>query len=179
MRDVAQNVDKQEERVVDDGSTGVEIEDISGGQNQETPFDPSKIRISARLLTVDLILSRIKNKELDLYPSFQRKSDIWSEAAQSRLIESLLIRIPIPALYMDATNEERWLVVDGLQRLTALRRFVLAQDLRLSGLEYLAHLHGKIFSDLDPRLQRRIKETQFTVYVIEEGTPPQCQVQYL
>ena len=59
------------------------------------------------------------------------------EAAESTLIESLLTRIPVPAFYMDATDDDRWLVVDGLQRLTVLRRFVVDQEFALSELEFL------------------------------------------
>ena len=56
-----------------------------------------------------------------------------------------MLRIPVPAFYFDATNDEKWLVVDGLQRLTAIRRFVIAQDLRLSELEYLREHEARPF----------------------------------
>ena len=82
-------------------------------------------------MTIDLLLARMREDELDLTPGFQRKGGIWKDEAQSRLIESILIRIPLPAFYMDATDENKWLVVDGLQRLTTLKRFVLDKKLRL------------------------------------------------
>jgi len=140
--DVAQNEIIDE----DDDSTGVEEEDVIG-ETITKPFDPTQIRVDTKIMTIDLLLNRIRAKSLDLNPDFQRKEGIWTDAAQSRLIESILIRIPIPAFYMDATDEENWLVVDCLQRLTALKRFVITKELKLFGLEFLTSLHDKKYDE--------------------------------
>jgi hypothetical protein len=139
------------------------------------PFDPTQIRVDTRQLTIDLVLNRIEHKELDLAPEFQRQADIWTKEAKSRLIESILIRIPLPAFYVDATNEEKWLVIDGLQRLSTLKQFVLDQKLQLTGLEFLSNLENHTYEQLPRNYQRRIKETQLTIYVIEQGTPPEVK----
>ncbi|TBR57997.1 hypothetical protein B4U84_18770 [Westiellopsis prolifica IICB1] len=112
------------------------------------PFDPNLIRVDTRPMTIDLVLKRIKFDEIDLAPEFQRHADIWTSTAKSRLIESILIRIPLPAFYMDATNEDKWLVIDGLQRLSALKKFAIDKELRLCNLEFLRHLEGKIYDEL-------------------------------
>jgi hypothetical protein len=138
-------------------------------------FDPTQIRVDTRQLTIDLVLNRIEHKELDLAPEFQRQADIWTKEAKSRLIESILIRIPLPAFYVDATNEEKWLVIDGLQRLSTLKQFVLDQKLQLTGLEFLSNLENHTYEQLPRNYQRRIKETQLTIYVIEQGTPPEVK----
>ena len=135
------------------------------------PFDPELIRVQTRPMNIDLLLQRIKYEELDLTPDFQRKDGIWNPRTKSRLIESILIRIPLPAFYMDATDDEKWVVIDGLQRLTTLKMFVNDQSLKLSNLEFLTHLEGKTFNNLPRNLQRRIMETQVTTYLIEKGTP--------
>jgi uncharacterized protein with ParB-like and HNH nuclease domain len=135
------------------------------------PFDPELIRVETRPMTIDLLLQRIKYEELNLTPDFQRKDGIWNPRTKSRLIESILIRIPLPAFYMDATDEDKWVVIDGLQRLTTLKMFVNDQSLKLSELEFLTQLENKTFDELPRNLQRRIIETQVTVYLIEKGTP--------
>jgi hypothetical protein len=157
----------------DDAPLGVEIEDDEEGgiETLTEPFDPTKIRIETRPMTVDLLIGRIKNEEVDLAPSFQRAAGLWKDGAQSRLIESLLIRIPIPAFYMDATNEDCWLVVDGLQRLTVLKRYIVNQEFGLTELEFLTNFKDKKFSELPRPMQRRILETQVVAYLIQPGTP--------
>jgi len=135
------------------------------------PFDPAKIRIETKVMTVDLLLKRLKEEEIDLMPDFQRQGGLWKDREQSRLIESLLVRIPIPAFYMDATNEDEWLVVDGLQRLTVFKRFMLDGELKLSQLEFLRQFDGMTFQQLPRPMQRRIEETQVTVFLIQPGTP--------
>jgi len=156
-------------------NTGVEREEVVGEDRRDSPFDPTMIRVETRPLTIDILISRMEENEINLAPDFQRKAGIWKDDTQSRLIESILIRIPLPAFYMDTTDEDNWVVVDGLQRLTTLRRFVISQELRLSGLEFLTQLNGKSFEELPRNFQRRIRETQVTAFLIARGTPDEVK----
>lgn len=157
--------------------TGLEFEEEdAAGIGIIKPFDPTKIRIVSRTLTIDLIMTRIQQEEIILDPDFQRTAGIWKETAQSRLIESILLRIPLPAFYMDASDDERWIVIDGLQRLSTLKRFLLDDELELDNLEFLSDYNNMKYSQLPRNLQRRIKETQLTLYLIERGTPPEAKL---
>ncbi|MCW6035529.1 DUF262 domain-containing protein [Spirulina subsalsa FACHB-351] len=161
-----------EEITPDTSDLDIEIEVNDEGLNEF--FDPTQIRIDTRKITIDLILQRIKHDELDLAPDFQRRPGIWTNEAKSRLIESILIRIPLPAFYIDATDDDRWVVIDGLQRLTALKQFLLDTEkpLRLTGLQYFKELEDTTYEQLHRKYQRRILETELILSTIEPGTPP-------
>jgi hypothetical protein len=157
-------------------STGVEAEGQAPEPLIHDPFDPAKIDVITRTMTVDLMLARIRRGVLDLAPDFQRFAGIWSDVAQSRLIESLLLRIPLPTLYAAESGEESWVVVDGIQRLTAIARFVDpaivgASPLRLHGMEYLRTYERNTYQQLPGALQTRIDETELIVHLIRAGTP--------
>ncbi|WP_067479658.1 DUF262 domain-containing protein [Actinomadura hibisca] len=155
-------------------STGVERDpDIE----IKEPFDPEHIDVVTRTPTVDLILSRIKNQMIDLAPDFQRAAGIWNQRNQSRLIESLLLRIPLPTFYAAEGDDGVWSIVDGIQRLTTIARFidpdaVGMERLLLTDLDWLDGLpDGASFEDLPPRLQLRLRETELVVHLIRQGTP--------
>ena len=136
------------------------------------PFDPEKIKVRTTPVLVDLLVSRIRHGEIDLAPDFQRLAGIWDNTRKSRLIESLLLRIPIPVFYVAADENEIWSVVDGVQRISTTYDYV-TDKFRLSHLEYLKKLEGALYTGLPRQMQRRINETQFVVNVIEPGTPPE------
>ncbi len=134
------------------------------------PFDPQSIKIRTLPILVQQLVSRIDHDEIKLDPDFQRLLGIWDNVRKSRLIESFLLRIPIPVFYVAADEEDTWAVVDGLQRMGTIHSYVKG-DFALTGLQYLIHLNGKKHDELPRSMQRRIGETQLFVNVIEPGTP--------
>jgi hypothetical protein len=89
---------------------------------------------------LELILRWLRNNEIDLLTDFQRNDDLWNETQQSRLIESILIRLPLPAFYFDGSDDNKWQVVDSLQRLSTFKKFIVdnqGKGFRLQNLEYL------------------------------------------
>lgn len=163
-----------EEEGIEANGQGVEVEDIEGDSTRiEDPFDPTSIKIDTKPQLVELVMRRIKQDEIDLNPDFQRNKGIWDRKRKSRLIESLLLRIPLPVFYMAADEDDNWQVVDGLQRLDALKDFVLDKSLRLSGLEYLRQFNNQNYDQLPRTMQRRIDETALSCNVIQAGTAPE------
>ncbi len=165
--------DREEGTTAGEGVEKEQLEDASDNVTIDEPFDPTEIRISTKQPTVHLVIERIRRDEVILQPDFQRSDNVWPKRTRSRLIESLLLRIPLPVFYMAADQDDTWKVVDGLQRLSALRDFVLKKTLRLNGLEYLSQFDSHTFDDLPRPMQRRITETELSCHVIEPGTPPE------
>lgn len=143
--------------------------------NISSPFNPSLIRVDQEQMPVYHALRLIQERRIILDSDFQRHF-IWDKTRQSRLIESMLLRIPLPAFYLNATPENTYLVVDGQQRLTTLHLFCNTRTLRLTGLEYLKDLEGKTFDELPLNLQTVLTErTKLTVYTILLETPDQVK----
>ena len=155
--------------VEEDPHSGLEVEQDDPQVTIEHPFDPEKIKVRTTPLLVESLVARIKHEEIDLAPDFQR-SLVWDEKRKCRLIESLLLRIPIPVFYVAADEKENWAVVDGIQRISTIYEY-LTDRFPLGQLEYLDQLDGQTYSTLPRPMQRRINETQFVVNVIEPGTP--------
>lgn len=140
-------------------------------------FDPAKINISVIQPTIYNLVQRMSSAppEIDLNTSFQRNGELWDKTRQSRLIESMLLRIPLPTFYFDGSDDECWLVVDGLQRLNAMKAFIIDQSLKLTNLEYFGEFTGLKFSELPRNMMRRLEETQIIANVIQPGTPDEVK----
>ncbi len=133
------------------------------------PFNPEDIKISGRRLLVEQLVRRLSESEVNLAPDFQRNL-IWKPTQKSRLIESLLLKIPLPVFYVASDPKDDWDVVDGIQRMSTIHDYVGGR-FALRDLEYLSSLDDLTFDALPRRLQRRILETELLVNVIEHGTP--------
>ncbi len=135
------------------------------------PIDELLIRNESQ--AIEQVLGRIDQGRYVMDPDFQRDF-IWDEAKQSKLIESVLMRIPLPVFYLAEDQQGRRVVVDGLQRLSTFQRFA-NNDLRLK-LSDRPDLNRKRFHDLDPKLQDRFGDCNLTLYVIDAKAPDQTRL---
>jgi len=156
---------------------GIEVtEEFEEGSSEPFPYDPEFIRVDTKPFNISLVYEMIKEGDINLSPDFQRKF-VWTDiGARSRLIESIMLRIPLPVFYLAQDHEGRLQVVDGLQRLTVIKQF-LDNELRLRDLEYLKAEEGKVFRHdnprrcIDQRFRKRIMQTQILMNIIDPQTP--------
>ena len=152
-------------------------EQIEGLDNYEDaslgdyPIDTLLIRNETR--TVFDVVRRIEKGGFIMDPDFQRDF-VWDEDKQSKLIESVLMRIPLPVFYLGEDDKGKMIVVDGLQRLTTFKRF-LTDDFRLK-LSHQTELDKKLFKELSPKLQNRIEDCNLILYVIDAKVPEQARL---
>jgi hypothetical protein len=154
---------------------GIDDSDDSSDEAVQ-PYDPKKISIRTVVWSLSHVVELIsKWKKIDLNPDFQREF-IWDYKRKSRLIESLMLNIPIPAFYLAETKSGISQVVDGLQRLTTITEF-LNNEFPLKYLEYLREQEGKYFetngnqAGIDGEFQMNILQTQFTMNIIDSRSP--------
>lgn len=159
-------------------------------ENQENdPFNPEDISIDTKTISMDTLLRRLEQQTIKLNPDFQR-NEVWSDERKSQLIESLILRIPIPMFYVSSDEKSKWTVVDGLQRISTIRDFVLGKKylsntidfekdkgngLKLRGLEFWKDLNNCSLNELPIHLKNRVLETEFTFTIINPGTPEEVK----
>jgi hypothetical protein len=127
-------------------------------------LDARKVRIDSKPMYADKLLAWIKDGTLVLQ-NIPASQD-WDLEFRSRLIESMLLRIPLSTFYLDEDRKGILRVVDGLERLFAIRDYV-DDEYSLVDLEYDIDALGKKFSELKLWQQRRIRETILDVQIFD------------
>jgi Protein of unknown function DUF262 len=149
---------------------------VLAGWGDEYPLDAVFVRTDQR--AVADVVRRIRDNRYDLNPEFQRDF-VWPVDKQSRLIESCLMRIPLPVMYVAEATDGRIIVVDGLQRLTTFHRY-LDGKFRLTfqtGEDGRKHpLEGKFFKDLELKMRERIEDTSLTLYILDSKAPERARL---
>ena len=157
---------------MDEQAQGFEAE--TKEENRPQPgYGPDDIFVENKPFSLKQINDLIDDEDIELSPDFQRNF-IWDETRQSRLIESIFLGLPLPSIYLSQYKDGRLTIVDGLQRIMTIRRF-LNNKLRLNNLEYLSDCNGKNYSQLkeyfSPLRMRRFGQTQIMCFVIDYRSP--------
>ena len=164
-----------------------DIEEEKGNENIkiENPFNPNDININIVTRTIGQLIDMLRYDDI-LISSYQQLSNLWNVKQKSRFIESLMLNLPIPVFYFDESEDKKWRVIDGLQRISTLEHFVLggSKDKALSGnrnalilddLEFKTEFNGMTWEQLPRDIQRRIEVCQVTINLIQKGTPEEVK----
>ena len=161
------------EEYFENEATGVEKEtEVSppADEQEPEPWDPEKIRIHTKHYSLRQLLDMIADGDIDLTPDFQRHY-VWKPLQRWSLIESLLLGIPLPSFYFNENASGMLQVVDGVQRLTTIFKYVHEKSFKLGPVTYLRDLNGQGFDDLAAMFRRRLNTAQFVAHVIDPQTP--------
>ena len=109
-------------KVADENQTDIDENEFTEAQ-EITPYNPDDIRVHQKQFSIKFIEEMIENGDIDFTPDFPRNF-VWNSIQKSKLIESLLLRIPLPIFYFAEDKEGRLTIVDGLQRLTTIKEFM-------------------------------------------------------
>lgn len=146
------------------------------------PYNPDLIRVDTKQFTVHQISKLIQDGDIDFSPDFQRHF-VWKEIEKkSRLIESIMLRIPLPVFYFAQDDQGKFQIVDGLQRLTVIRDF-LNNKFKLKHLEYLKDSEERYFNlndkkePIEQKYLRRIEQATLTINIIDAQTPTSVKLE--
>lgn len=166
----------QSTEVLDEDEVLEGLDPNETGDWSEYSIDSVFVRNETR--SVSDMIRRIDQGRCVLDPEFQRDF-VWPEDKQSKLIQSAIMRIPLPVFYLAAAQDGKIIIVDGLQRLTTFHRFVKG-EFKLKGLTKHSSqtdpLEGKTFGQLEIPLQERILDTQLITYILDANAPERARL---
>lgn len=152
------------------GDASIDNEDTSSGEVITQPFSPNDIEISNPPMNLGDLIDMIAYGWIDFKTEYQREEDLWNPVKQSRLIESALLGLRLPAFYFEEVSKKNWKIIDGLQRCCAIRNYCVNETFALRDLEFL-NFNGLKYSELSFDLRRDIRMLPITVNVLSKGTP--------
>lgn len=153
-----------------------EIEDYNESEGEDSQLlnyiaeDEREVYIDTKPMSIFELHRRYKRGEIELNPDYQRK-DVWNDVKKSKLVESVLRNIPIPAIYLSEREDGIKEVIDGQQRLNTFFEF-LENKIELRKLPVLYDLNRNYFNNLDVKYQRRIEDYIIHVFIIKKESHP-------
>jgi hypothetical protein len=137
------------EELAEDLEDAAEID----SEDEYEPVEGQKRELLTSVLDYNLntLADLVNANQIDLSPKYQRR-DRWKADRQSRLIESFLMNVPIPPIFLNEDDYGRYSVIDGKQRLTAIHEFMRGR-LKLTGLKVFPELNGSSIDDFTPNMR--------------------------
>jgi hypothetical protein len=159
-----------------ESSDRIEFEDLADDSAQvgeEIPKEVRKLRTQAYDKAVSDLVDMVHSGEMVLDPDYQRNY-VWDNKRASLLVESVLLNVPIPVIYVSEDEDGRWIIVDGLQRLNSLTRF-FDNEFKLRNLEILDELNSQQYSTLNPKAVRLLRNGILRIIVIKHESHPEIK----
>lgn len=159
--DVADDINEEEE-LVDESEQEESSDSVIDEQVGSQPF-----RVVYQ--TNNFFLPQIRDlvtagENFNLRPEYQRRLR-WSNQQKSLLIESLLLNVPVPPVFLYENDLARYEVMDGQQRLNAIKEF-LSNDFTLRGLQIIPSLNGRVYNKLPPKVKRSLDRASISAIVL-------------
>ncbi|MDE2816057.1 MAG: DUF262 domain-containing protein [Chloroflexota bacterium] len=144
----------------------------------EIPLQDRRLYTQPYDLVVESLMEQIKGETLFLRPLSERptfqRGYVWTNVLASRLIESILLNVPIPPCYLSQNEDFELDVIDGQQRLYSIYRFIENQ-FKLTGLEILKDLNGSQFFQLQPKIKRQIQTHTLRLVAVTKDSHPEIK----
>ena len=136
--------------------------------HEEVDIARRKIKTDMLSMSIGEIISKIDNNELILRPKFQRYFR-WDEIQKSNLVESILMNLPIPSIFVSTNSEGKWEVIDGLQRLTTIYKFC-KDDFSLQSCVYIKLFKGLYYKDFSEKLKLMFRNKRIDFVILDEAS---------
>ncbi|WP_016957541.1 DUF262 domain-containing protein [Catenovulum agarivorans] len=173
--DMSDLVDLSSVTGVDDGNkTNDEDDSDDEPKNDEDDLELIVPNIRRQTPSLYALYQRLNYEEIEIQPDYQRKDRIWNDEKKSKLIESILMGLPLPIFYFGERKNDNWVVIDGLQRITTVQDFMMGDfPLKLDKDSPVYEANGLRFTEfVDRKLTRAINEFEITAYVIDMEEEP-------
>lgn len=174
------NVDLEKENIEqknnDSSLFGTDATEYSEGyeDNIQIPKELRKIRTQAYDKSIEDTVRMIEKGRIFLEPDFQRYSQVWDYKTASQLIESVLLNVPIPPIYVAEEDNGTWNIIDGLQRLTSFKNFYEGK-FRLRGLDSLKELNKQNYESLNPNAKNILDNGSLRIILITKESHPEMK----
>ncbi|WP_114765308.1 DUF262 domain-containing protein [Vibrio rhodolitus] len=166
--DMSDLVDLSSVTGVDDGNTANSEDSSDDDDDDDANYELIVPNIRRQTPSLYALYQRLLHDEIEIQPDYQRQDRIWDDKKKSKLIESILMGLPLPIFYFGERKNDNWVVIDGLQRITTVQDFMMGRfSLKLDKDSPVIEANGKFFTEFDRKFTRSITEFEVTAYVID------------
>lgn len=150
-------------------------DDYISSSRTEGIYPQAALNIERTNFSVFELKRKHEKKQLILDPDFQR-NQVWKNRQKAELVESIIMNIPLPFIYLNENKLGQLIVIDGRQRLTALFEFLDNGFNMGKSLKIMRNLDNKYFKDLEPVLQGTIEDFQIITNIIKPPTSDRVMI---